>query len=173
MTEKKEKMILRTYKKEDADLICGWIRSEEELYKWSADIFSKYPFLAEDLDEHYSEKLKKGRFVPLVATDEKDTVLGHFIIRYPREDDDTTVRIGFVILDPKRRGQGYGRQMISLATEYAKTSLHAHRAELGVFANNPPAKRCYESAGFREYGRRMCEMPIGTWECIDLFVNLD
>ena len=27
-------MILRDFKKEDAKIIAGWLRSEEELYRW-------------------------------------------------------------------------------------------------------------------------------------------
>ena len=36
-------MILREFKKSDASVIAGWLRSEEELYKWSADRYNKYP----------------------------------------------------------------------------------------------------------------------------------
>lgn len=39
-------MILRNFKKEDAPIIAEWLRSEEELYKWSADRFNKYPVLS-------------------------------------------------------------------------------------------------------------------------------
>ena len=35
-------MKLRNFKKEDAPIIAGWIQSEEELYKWSADSFNKF-----------------------------------------------------------------------------------------------------------------------------------
>ena len=35
-------------------------------------------------------------------------------------------------------------------------------------ANNESAQHCYSAAGFREYSRRQCEMPVGTWECIDM-----
>ena len=42
-------MILREYKKEDADIIATWIKTEEELYKWSADRFNKYPISGEDI----------------------------------------------------------------------------------------------------------------------------
>ena len=44
-------MILRAYKNEDAEIIAGWIRTEDELYKWSADRFNKYP-LSGDADRH-------------------------------------------------------------------------------------------------------------------------
>ena len=52
--------------------------------------------------------------------------------------------------------------------EYVKKNLTASRIDLGVFENNEAAKHCYEAAGFREYQRRRCEMPIGTWDCIDM-----
>ena len=32
-------MVLRNYIKEDAAIICKWLRTEEELYRWSADRF--------------------------------------------------------------------------------------------------------------------------------------
>ena len=36
-------MRLREFKQEDAKIIAGWLRTEEELYRWSADRFNKYP----------------------------------------------------------------------------------------------------------------------------------
>ena len=161
-------MILRAYEKEDAQIISGWIRSEEELYKWSADRFNKYPLSGDDINETYAPQKESGRFFPLTAVDDQGDVLGHFIIRYPREDDDSSVRFGFVIVDPSLRGKGYGKEMLRLGIGYAWERLHASRIDLGVFENNDGARHCYEAVGFREYGRRECEMPIGTWTCIDM-----
>ena len=78
------------------------------------------------------------------------------------------MRFGFVVLDPAYRGKGCGSQMMRLGIAYAKENLHVQRIDLGVFANNEGAQHCYEAAGFRAYSRRQCEMPIGTWECIDM-----
>lgn len=83
-------MILRNFKKEDAPIIAEWLRSEEELYKWSADRFNKYPLTGEDLNENYAPQIESGRFYPLTAVDENETIVGHFIIRYPRDDDDSS-----------------------------------------------------------------------------------
>ena len=47
-------MILRAYKSEDTDTIAGWIRTEDELYKWSADRFNKYPLSGDDMNESYA-----------------------------------------------------------------------------------------------------------------------
>ncbi len=55
-------MILRNFKKEDAPIIAEWLRSEEELYKWSADRFNKYPLTGEDINENYAPQIESGRF---------------------------------------------------------------------------------------------------------------
>ena len=161
-------MILRPYKKDDSAIICKWLKTEAELYRWSADRFNKFPLTGSDIDQNYAQQSKTGRFFPLTAADESGNILGHFIIRYPKEEDTTSVRFGFVIVNPALRGNGLGKIMLRLGIQYAKEHLHAKRIDLGVFANNDPAKRCYQAIGFREYGRRDCAMPIGVWECIDM-----
>ena len=161
-------MKLRDYKKEDASIIVKWIRTEDELYKWSADRFHIFPLHADVINLNYAPQLETGRFFPLTAVDEEGELLGHFIIRYPKEDDDSSVRFGFVIVNPQRRGIGYGKEMLRLGIEYAKTHLDVDRIDLGVFENNDSARYCYESVGFTEYSRWECELPIGTWECIDM-----
>ena len=166
-------MELREYRKEDAVTICKWLRTEDELYRWSADRFNKFPLLENDIEENYVPQIESGRFFPLTAIDEKGTQVGHFIIRYPREDDDSTVRFGFVIVDPEIRGKGYGSKMLRLGIQYVKDHFDVTRIDLGVFENNAAAKRCYEAVGFKECGLRKCEMPIGTWNCVDMEINLD
>ena len=161
-------MILRDFKKEDAQMIAGWLRSEEELYKWSADRFNKYPLSGDDINENYASQIETGRFYPLTAVDDQGNMIGHFIIRYPREDDDSSVRFGFVIVNPAIRGKGYGKEMLRLGIAYVKEHLSATRIDLGVFENNESARHCYEAAGFTAYGKRACKMPIGTWDCIDM-----
>ena len=168
ITKEEMNMILRNYKKDDSPIIATWLRTEEELYKWSADRFNKYPLEENDIEENYAPQIESGRFFPLTAEDEEGNVIGHFIIRYPRDDDDSSVRFGFVIVDPKLRGKGYGKEMLILGVEYVKDTLSVNRIDLGVFENNESAKHCYEAVGFKEYNIRDCEMPIGNWKCIDM-----
>ena len=165
-------MILRDYKEEDGTIIAGWLRSEEEFYRWSADRFNKYPVSGNDINENYGPQIKTGRFFPLTAVDDNGNAVGHFIIRYPRDDDDSSVRFGFVIVDPSLRGKGYGKKMLMLGIEYVSKHFPAQRVSLGVFENNEGARRCYEAVGFREYAQRKCEMPIGTWNCIDMEIRI-
>ena len=161
-------MILRAYEKSDPDIICKWISSETQLYQWSADRFNKYPLAGKDIRDNYEPQIKSGRFFPLTAVNEKNEAVGHFIIRYPSENDDTSVRFGFVIIDPLLRGKGLGKQMLRLGIEYARKDLGAKRIDLGVFENNESARSCYGSVGFREYGRREVKLPAGIRICIDM-----
>ena len=163
-----QQMKLRNFKKEDAPIIAGWIRSEEELYKWSADSFGKYPLTGDDIIENYTPRIENGRFYPLTAIAANGNVIGHLIIRYPREEDESSVRFCFVILNPAARGNGLGKELIRLAIEFAKEHLHAAKIELAVFENNESARRCYEAAGFTAYAESEYKMPIGTWNCTEM-----
>ena len=161
-------MILRAYTREDSPVIAGWVRTEEELYRWSADRYGFFPLLPYSIDENYVPQLQTGRVIALTGVDEEGTPVGHLIIRYPKENDDSSVRFGFVIVDPEIRGKGYGRELLRLAIDYVRNNLTATRIDLGVFVNNPKAKRCYESVGFTEYGSHVIDTPFGPWDCIDM-----
>ena len=63
--------------------------------------------------------------------------------------------------------------MLELAIEYAKKELKATRATLGVFTNNPKAKACYETMGFRPYNKRVMNILGADWDCIDMEMELE
>ena len=161
-------MKLRAYEREDSPIIASWVRTEKELYQWSADRYGFFPLLPYSIDEHYAPAMESGRFIPLTEVDDDNKVVGHLIIRYPKDDDDSSVRLGFVIVDPNERGKGYGRELIRLAVEYVKNNLTAKRIDLGVFDNNPKARNCYEAVGFKVYSSHEIETPFGSWNCADL-----
>lgn len=160
-------MKLREYQTKDAAVICSWIRDEKSLYQWSANCIEKFPLSGNDINENYAPRIVSNRFIPLSAFD-NDNLVGHLCIRYPDEEDDTTVRFGFVIIDPAFRGCGNGKKMLQLAIDYAKNVLDASKITLGVFTNNDSARYCYESVGFQYLGKKeIYKMPIGEWECME------
>ena len=162
-------MKLLKYQNKDSAVICSWIKDEKSLYQWSADTIGKFPLADNDLDEFYSPVINDNRFIPLSAVDEKGTLVGHLRIRYPDEADKSTVRFGFVIVDPVLRGHGIGKTMLKLAIDYTKNVLCATKITLGVFTNNDRAKSCYESVGFRSTGKtETYKMPVGEWECAEM-----
>ena len=156
-------MYLRQYKKEDAKTILSWCTDEDTFRKWAADRYDHYPITEKDMNYKYSELngdcSEPDNFYPMTACDDNG-IVGHFILRYTGGDH-RVLRIGFVIVDNKKRGCGYGRQMIRLALEYAFRIAGAERVTLGVFENNEPAYKCYKAAGFREVPQEqeeICEL---------------
>ena len=165
---------LRPYKACDAAAIVSWSEDEAAFRNWSADRFSTFPITAEDLNRHYEAMAESDSFFEFTAFD-KSGPLGHLIMRFTN-DEKTTLRFGFVIVDPCKRGQGYGREMLNLAIRYAFDFLKVERITLGVFENNLPAYRCYRAAGFQE--TPCCEASlyhIGTedWKCTEMELTKD
>lgn len=163
-------MILRPYTREDSPIIASWLRTERELYQWSADRYGIYPLPPYKIDENYIACIKEtnGRFFPLTGVDENGQVVAHIIIRYPNPTDDTRLRLGFVIVDPTMRGKGYGKELCTLALAYIKEHFGVKYVELGVFENNESALKCYQSVGFEVCGTDSYETPYGVWKDIEL-----
>ena len=160
---------LRPYKACDAAAIVSWSEDEAAFRRWSADRFSAYPITAEDLNRHYDAMAESDSFFEFTAFDESGP-LGHLIMRFTN-DEKTALRFGFVIVDPRKRGQGHGREMLNLAIRYAFDFLKVEKITLGVFENNLPACRCYRTAGFREApGSGVSWYHIGSedWKCMEM-----
>ena len=161
-------MILRKFKKEDAPIILGWIKSKTDLRKWSADRYHDYPALPDEMAQLYAP----DNMTPLTAEDENGNIIAHISIRIPDTTKPQAVRLGFIIVDDSLRGKGYGKELILQAIEYAQKNLNATSISLGVFKNNPPALHCYESVGFRKTGVETYNIDGEIWEDIEMeFIN--
>jgi len=88
---------------------------------------------------------------PFTAIDDEGKIVGHIMLRNP-DPSKTVIRFGFVIVDDRLRGKGYGKQMLQLAIQKATNEFGAKKITLGVFDNNPSAFHCYESVGFKITG---------------------
>ncbi len=139
---------LRPYKACDAETIVSWLTDEKTFRYWCADRYSHYPITAADMNAYYDTFVYCDNFYELTAYDETG-VVGHMIMRFT-DAEKKQLRFGFVIVDSQRRGNGYGRQMLQLALQYAFEMLAAESVSLVVFDGNEPAYRCYRSLGFSE-----------------------
>lgn len=159
---------LRPYHPSDAQYVVGWLKDEIAFKKWSADRMGDYPLTADFLNAHYANA--GVDFFVMTAVDD-DGVVGQLSMRYPDEDRGH-IRFGFIIVDDSRRGTGCGKAMLRLALRYAFDILAAEKVSLGVFENNPPAHRCYESIGFVETGGEWyCTILGEEWRCIEMEIN--
>ena len=162
---------LRPYKPCDAENIVSWIKDEDALRKWSSDRFGEHPINAKDINGKYLENngdcMESDNFYPFTAFDETGTV-GHLILRYT-DAEKKVIRFGFVIVDNEKRGKGYGKQMLVLASKFAFDIFGAEKITLGVFDNNESAFHCYKAAGFRETGEdSFCELFGSQWRIIEM-----
>lgn len=157
------------YNESDAQIILGWITDEKSFRQWSADKYESYPPKPEEMNRFYKE-IKSNGAQPFVFYDDNKAI-GHFILRPLPDENVKTVRIGFIIVDSTIRGKGYGRRMLELALEYAFNTLDAQRVTLGVFENNPKARKCYESVGFRQWDESSFIVNGENWKCLEMEIN--
>lgn len=169
---------LRQYKPCDAEAIASWIGDEMAMYRWSADRYDSFPITADAINEKYLDHngdcLEPDNFYPMTAVDE-DGAVGHLILRYT-DREKRIIRVGFVIVDDKKRGKGYGREMLVLALRYAFEIMKAHKVTLGVFENNLPAYRCYKRVGFKEVpeaDEEYYEIQGEKWKCLELEMEVN
>ena len=162
---------LRPYKPCDAETIVSWCKDEESFRRWTSDRYDSFPITAEDMNKKYIDNNGDcpdlDNFYPMTAFDESG-IVGSLILRFNNKER-SIVRLGFIIVDDTKRGKGYGKKMVQMATQYAFEFLGAEKVTLGVFDNNPSAYHCYKAAGFLETGENFNIPLFGeTWTVIEL-----
>ncbi len=164
-------MEVRFFKPEDAEVVLSWIGSEREFRMWSADQYGDYPIKPEDIIENYKNKIREQEFYPLIF-EEKGKPIGHLILRYPTADKEN-VRLGFIIVDRKKRHKGKGLEMIYEAMKYAVRELGATKFNLGVFTNNESAYKCYKKIGFvpLKLNKKMFKFHDEEWDWLEMFYD--
>ena len=136
---------IRPYKDSDEETILSWCTDEDTFHRWTAGVLGEYPITPEKFR-------KTGELMRFTALEET-RVVGFFTVRNPRPTLDE-LRFGFVIIDPRMRGRGVGREMLRLGLAYAFRIYKAEKVSLGVFSDNESARRCYRAASLRETGEQ-------------------
>lgn len=157
---------LRPYHSNDAEQILSWSKDAEAFYKWTAGVLGEYPLWVEQF--HSVTNL-----MAFTAIDD-DEVVGFFTMRKPGESFDE-LRFGFVVVDSRKRGKGYGKRMLQLGLRYAKEIYGAKKVSLGVFENNQPAYHCYKAVGFKDIVLDEIEtyhVLDEDWKCLELEIEL-
>lgn len=161
---------LRPFRKNDAKKIITWSNEEEAFYKWSAGILGTYPVTEDRMIIATSGRDDNDKYFPFTAFDENGPV-GFFTLRVFGEANEE-VRFGFVIVDSRFRGKGYGKQMILQGLKFAFEIYGAKKATLGVFDNNMQAYYCYKSVGFKETGEiEQYNINDSVWKCINMAIE--
>ncbi|WP_458042584.1 MULTISPECIES: GNAT family N-acetyltransferase [Bacteria] len=123
----------------DISTVIGWIPEARALYLFTGSRLV-WPLTVDQL----AAMTVTGDVIAFVMVDDGSLLIGHFDLSLA----DETARIGRVIVDPAKRGRGYGGALVGLAVESAR-SFGARRIALNVIADNAPAVVIYERAGFQ------------------------
>lgn len=159
---------LRPYKPCDGNKIASWITDEKTFAMWSAYHYN-YPLTGEQLTARMNVGIDNPCEWMMTALDESGEPVGYFLLRNA-DYKNNTIRMGFIVVDSSKRGMGYGLQMLELAKKYCFEVLGMNRIDLGVYDINERARKCYEKAGFKEYGRWEADFEFQgeRWSGVDM-----
>ena len=146
---------LRPFPADSAEIVSGWARTLEEVIMWCGRPVA--PVLAGQVNAWGREDgvrpfglYRDGRLV----------AYGELWI----DDDEAEVELARLIVDPRERGQGLGRRLVTALAGLAR-SRHP-RVFLRVHPDNAAARRCYAAAGFEPAAPHLAALwnasqPIG------------
>lgn len=159
---------LRPFKLCDAPYLLQWFQDEKSFTMWSANKFT-YPLTMEQLIEYKNRFDEDPNAWIFVALDEDGTPVGHFSMRNA-DYEKRSIHLGFIVVDTTYRGKGYGKEMVSLAIQYATEILKMTRVTIGVFANNEAAHNCYKSIGMidEEFHPAFFDYKDEKWDLYDM-----
>jgi len=103
----------------------------------------------EELRERQERAERTGGLILFAeAVDRPGEIVGGLdVVRFRRLKQRHVAALGMMV-DAAWRGRGLGRAMLEAAVAWAAAHPEIERLELGVFAQNPGARRLYESCGF-------------------------
>lgn len=102
--------------------------------------------------DDFVRRVGEGTAVKLLAFDGK-TLVGVADV-YLKDKIERHIGVFGITIKKEWRGKGLGKELMKRTLDEAVKHIKGLRIiELGVFANNPLAKKMYEKMGFVEYGR--------------------
>lgn len=143
---------------DSATAVASWVRSRADAVLAGGPQFP-FPLTGEDLLAIAADPLY--RVFTLADGDGRIVATASLCAK----EDGALLRVGRVIVDPSRRGEGWGRRVMEelLALTDADPSVRA--TELGVFTHNRLARELYERLGYvRGPGSVTVEVDGELWQ---------
>lgn len=133
---------LRPFEPRFAAVVAGWVRSAPELL-WLAPS-TAWPLTAEKVAAWTATRGRPYLLHP--AGEDGPVAYGELnpVVTAPRQ-----MWLGHLLVDNRRRGEGWGRLLTEALVAEAFGRLGAERIILVVFPDNSAAVRCYVRLGFR------------------------
>ena len=135
---------------EDVETYCTWL-NDPEVAKYINGLGTMYNPMMEK--EWVENNLKKGDYNFAIIDKETNKLIGNCGIMNIHKIH-RTATVGIFIGEDKYRNHGYGTEALKLLVAYGFNVLNLVNIDLGVYAVNARAIKCYTKVGFKEYGRR-------------------
>jgi RimJ/RimL family protein N-acetyltransferase len=152
---------------EDLQLLLRWISSEEEMRLWSGPGFL-WPLSTGQLHAYFEQSRSGLRLLWSAVTTQDGALVGHTSLAIQAQG--ATGRLGRVLVDPGRRGQGLGRALVTAAVAAGFAQTRIDTMTLGVYRHNTPAHRLYESIGFSSTQTTIAATTVAdqSWDSIEM-----
>lgn len=131
----------------DYEYVSKWVDDERTHAFWCANRLP-YPITQQSFHVFLEKNAVDWTDNAYIATENDGQAVGFFC--YSVNTTDNIGFLKFVIVDKRKRGKGYGKEMLNLALQYAFQITGANAVQLNVFNENALAKSCYEKVGFVE-----------------------
>jgi RimJ/RimL family protein N-acetyltransferase len=129
------------------------------MYCWANDVVAarldgafRPVNLSDVVDQCESVGKDPSRVMFAIRKRAETAIIGYLLIQNingVHRSADIGIRIG----NESNRGNGYGREALTMALDYCWRHLNLNRVSLIVFRNNPRAINAYRAAGLRVEGR--------------------
>ena len=126
--------------------LLSWIKSEEDKQFWSGNTFQEG--LNPDI---FSIHLQRKDVHSYCFLGERNSLLAYGEIVIVEGEKGILCR---VIIKPELRKQGIGKKFIKELSNWAFKEKSLPKIILNTFGHNVPARKCYQSLGFKEVSFR-------------------
>jgi len=120
---------------------------DPEIAEWNGNRPLKMPLWL--FKRVVSGEIKRGDRIGFVVLDENGDWLGTLELY---ESNRRQATLGIILGRKDRWGQGYGREAVAAAVDYAFERLGLEKIKLRTFAHNQRAQRAFVAAGFKVVG---------------------
>ncbi len=143
-----ERVVLRPITDADTDHIVAWRNTPSVMNNF---IF-RQKFTPEMHRHWLATKVATGQVVQYIIEDKADRRPVGSVYYRDIDPANHSAEYGIFIGEQDARGKGFGTETARLFTEFGFSTLGLHRISLRLLAENLPARRSYEKAGFAEEG---------------------
>ncbi len=150
VTLKGKHIYLRALEPEDLNFIYE-IENNTELWSLSDTQTPYSRFLIKQYLDNAHQDIFEAKQLRLVICDNENTTIG-LIDVFDFNPKNKRAGIGILIKDEAKRNKGFGKEALSLLTEYCFKSLHLHQLYANVSEENASSIKLFENNGFKKIG---------------------